>query len=321
MVSVRHGWPFVTFEGPPMRNRILEISESPCRLRVEHQQLVVDRGTEEDGLFPTKIPLEDIAAVVVAHPQVSYTQSVLSELSERGAAFVTCNRNRMPVGILLPLNANSVQTERFRRQLELKLPQKKRLWQQIVKSKIDMQAQLLQEVHGETFGLPPLIPLVRSGDTTNVEARAARRYWTALFGKDFRRDIDAENQNRFLNYGYAILRAATARAICAAGLHPSLGLHHHNKYNAWCLADDVMEPFRPVVDKVVVHMVNEDGADAEFNQQRRAILIRCLLSRVFVHDQQRTVLDALSLVAASLVDALSGSEATLSLPQEFAHAA
>lgn len=304
-----------------MRNRIVEISESPCRLRIQHRQLVIERGAELDGLFPTSIPLEDIAAVVVAHPQVSYTQHVLAELSEQGSVFITCNRERMPVGMLLPLSANSVQTERFRRQLDLKLPQKKRLWQQIVKSKIDMQAQLLQEVHGETFGLPPLIPLVRSGDTTNVEARAARRYWTALFGKDFRRDVKAENQNRFLNYGYAILRAATARAICAAGLHPSLGLHHHNKYNAWCLADDVMEPFRPVVDKAVVQLVNTDGADAEFTQARRAVLIRCLLSRVFVHEQQRTVFVALSLVAASLVDALSGSEATLSLPQEFAHAA
>ncbi len=148
-----------------MRNRIPETSESPCCLRVEHQQLVVDRG-KDDGLFPTKVPLEDIAAVVVAHPQVSYTQAVLSELSERGAAFITCNRSRMPVGILLLLNAASVQTERFRRQLELKLPQKKRLWQPIVKSKIDMQARVLKEIHDETFGLPPLISLVRNAVTS-----------------------------------------------------------------------------------------------------------------------------------------------------------
>lgn len=152
-----------------MRNRILEISESPCRLRVERQQLVVDRGSDIDGLFPTKVPLEDIAALVVAHPQVSYTQAVLSELADRGAAFITCSRNRMPVGILLPLDGNSVQTERYHRQLELKVPQKKRIWQQIVKAKIDMQARLLQEVHGDAFGLPPLIPLVRSGDTTNAK--------------------------------------------------------------------------------------------------------------------------------------------------------
>ena len=205
-----------------MRNRIVEISESPCRLRIQHRQLVIGRDAGLDGLFPTMIPLEDIAAVVVAHPQVTYTQHVLAELAKQGSVFITCNRERMPMGMLLPLDANSVQTERFRRQLELKLPQKKRLWQQIVKSKIDMQARLLQEVHGETFGLPPLVPLVRSGDTTNVEARAARRYWTALFGEDFRRDIDADNQNRFLNYGYAILRSATARAVCA-GVYPING--------------------------------------------------------------------------------------------------
>jgi CRISPR-associated protein Cas1 len=304
-----------------MRNRILEISESPCRLRVERRQLVVDQGKERDGLFPTRIPLEDIAAVVVAHPQVSYTQAVLSELAEQGAAFITCNRNRMPVGILLPLDGNSVQAERFRKQLELKQPQKKRIWQQIVKSKIDMQARLLQEVHGDGCGLPPLIPLVRSGDTTNVEARAARRYWTELFGKDFRRNVDANNQNRFLNYGYAILRAAAARAITTAGLHPSLGVHHHNKYNAWCLADDVMEPFRPVVDRIVVELTKSDGPEAAMDQAIRARLIGCLQHRIFMHDQQRTVLDALNIMSASLVDAMSRSEAQLSLPQEFAHAA
>ena len=184
-----------------------------------------------------------------------------------------------------------------------------------------MQARLLSEVHGDTFGLPPLIPLVRSGDTTNVEARAAKRYWRALFGDDFRRDVDANNQNRFLNYGYAILRAATARAVCAAGLHPSLGLHHHNKYNAWCLADDVMEPFRPVVDHTVFHLVKNKGADCDFNQAVRAELIRSVMSRVFILNQQRTVMDALNLVSTSLVDAMSGSDATLSLPQEFARAA
>ena len=308
-------------KAPGMRNRIVEISESPCQLRVEHKQLVIERRAEEDGLFATVIPLEDLAVVVIAHPQVTYTQAVLSELSERGTAFVTCNRNRMPVGILMPLNGNSVQTERFRRQLHLTLPAKKQLWKQIVISKIDMQARLLKIVHGDDFGLSPLIPLVRSGDTTNVEARAARRYWTALFGSEFRRDIDAENQNRFLNYGYAILRAATARAICAAGLHPSLGLHHHNKYNAWCLADDVMEPFRPVVDRIVVDIMNTGGPKAPLDQKCRATLIRSILSRVFVQDQQRTVMDALSIVCGSLVEAMKTPQSKLLLPQEFSHAA
>lgn len=304
-----------------MRNRILEISENPCRLRIERQQLVVDQLGDEQRLFPMTVPLEDIAVVVVAHPQVTYTQAVLSELSDRGAAFVTCNRKRMPVGILMPLNANSVQTERFRKQLAVKLPLQKQLWKQIVQAKIAMQAALLSHVHGDSAGLPALIPMVRSGDTSNVEARAARRYWTALFGKSFRRDIDAENQNRFLNYGYAIMRAATARAVCSAGLHPSLGLHHHNKYNAWCLADDLMEPFRPIVDLAVVELIDEQGTHAEMNQQNRAALIRSVLKRIYIDNLQRSALDALSVTSSSLVSAIYGTEQSLLLPQEFCDAA
>ncbi len=304
-----------------MRNRIVEISEKPARLRVERSQLVIRQPDEPETLFPYSVPLEDIAVLIIANPQVSYTHAVLTELSERGAAFVTCNRNRMPVGMLMPLDAHSVQTERFRKQLELKLPQKKQLWKQIVKSKIQMQAVMLESIHDNDFGLRPLLPLVRSGDTTNVEARAARRYWRALFGDSFRRDVDAHNQNRFLNYGYAILRATTARAICAAGLHPSLGLHHHNKYNSWCLADDLMEPFRPVVDRTVVEVVNDIGADAEITQGVRASLIKAIMSRVFVEDRIRTVMDALATMSTSLVDAMSGSQTPLSLPQEFANAA
>jgi len=304
-----------------MRNRILEISDKPARLRVERSQLVIDQSDDYDKLFPYTVPLEDIAVLVVAHPQVSYTQAVLTELSIRGGTFITCDRNRMPVGLLMPLDGHSVQTERFRKQLELKLPRKKQLWQQIVRSKIQMQAAMLEAVHGSDFGLRALIRQVRSGDPSNIEARAARKYWSALFGDDFRRDVDADNQNRFLNYGYAILRATTARAVCAAGLHPSLGLHHHNKYNSWCLADDVMEPFRPVVDQAVTDLIEVIGVDGPMDQQTRATLIRALLSRVILQDQFRTVIDALSVTAASLAQVVTGAATDLALPQEFAHAA
>jgi CRISPR-associated protein Cas1 len=302
-----------------MRNRILEISESPCRLRVEHRQLVIERSDERE-LFAYTVPLDDIAVLVVAHPQVTYTQAVLAELSERGAAFVTCNRNRMPVGLLIPLDGNSVQTERFHRQLQMKQPQKTRLWQQIVRAKIAMQAAMLKSVHDEDFGLTALVNQVRSGDPSNVEARAARKYWPALFGKEFRRDTDGEGQNRFLNYGYAVLRAATARAVCAAGLHPSLGLHHHNKYNSWCLADDVMEPFRPVVDRVVFDLVSRSGPDAAMDQRVRAELIRAILSHVWLQERIRSVIDALAVTASSLAKAITESDTQLVLPQEFAHA-
>ena len=303
-----------------MRNRILEIAESPCRLRIDRQQLVIDERDAPPALFRNSVPLDDLAVVIVAHPQVSYTQAVLCEFGERGIAFIPCNGNRMPVGMLLPLDANSVQTSRFRAQVNMKLPLKKQLWKQVVQAKIRMQSRLLIQTKSEDRGIGKLGSLVKSGDPANVEARAARKYWMALFGKQFLRDRDAENQNRFLNYGYAILRAATTRAICAAGLHPSLGIHHHNQYNSWCLADDLMEPFRPMVDRIVSRLVLDFGSDAVMDQPLRASLIRCLLERVFIGQRQRTVIDALSVMSDSLVHSINSGQADLVLPEEFADA-
>lgn len=299
-----------------MRNRILEIAESPARLRVERQQLVVQLQEGEAH----SIPLDDLAVVIVAHPQVSYTQAVLTELVAHGGTLVTCDRARMPVGLLLPLDAHSTQTERFREQFSLPLPRAKRLWQQIVRGKIAMQAGLLTETHETDAGLAALLPLVRSGDPTNVEGRAARRYWTALFGSDFRRDRDAADHNRLLNYGYAVLRAATARAICAAGLHPSVGLHHHNKYNSWCLADDVMEPYRPFVDRAVVQVASGRESLAELDRDIRQQLLGSLTGHVRIHQQIRTLFDSLTLTAQSLAQAIQEAGAQLKLPEGFADA-
>lgn len=298
-----------------MRNRIVEISENPARLRIERRQLVIDMEPE-----PRRVPLEDLAAVIVAHPQVSYTQSVLSELAAAGGAFVTCDRSRMPVGLLLPMAGNFIQGERFRRQMEMKQPVRKRLWQQIVRGKIAMQGALLRERLDTDAGLLALLPSVRSGDPSNVEARAARRYWTALFGSDFRRDRDAADHNRLLNYGYAVLRAATARAICAAGLHPSVGLHHHNRYNSWCLADDLMEPYRPLVDRAVARLVDEADRVPEIDQPTRAALIGSLTGCVRMEGETWTLFDALSRMCASLVQAVAGEGNPMLLPEGFADA-
>ena len=299
-----------------MRNRILEIGQSPARLRVERQQLIIQL---EEG-DPHSVPLEDVAVIIVSHPQVSYTQAVLSELVSHGGTFVTCDKSRMPNGMLLPLDAHSTQTERFREQFRLPLPRSKRLWQQVVQSKITMQAALLSEQNGDDSGLATLLPLVRSGDPTNVEARAARRYWTALFGSDFRRDRQAADHNRLLNYGYAILRAATARAVCAAGLHPSVGLHHHNRYNSWCLADDLMEPYRPMVDRAVTRITSERENIPELTQFIRAELIGSLTGFVRIEGQIRTLFDALSLTSQSLSKAISDKAISLVLPEEFVDA-
>jgi CRISP-associated protein Cas1 len=297
-----------------MRNRIVDIAEVPARLRIERRQLVIETDR------PHRIPLEDLAVVVVSHPQVRYTQAVLSELASAGGTFVACDRTHMPVGLLLPLAGNSLQTERFRKQLDLSRPRQKRLWQQIVRGKIARQAELLSERTGSDAGLGALVSQVRSGDPANVEARAARRYWTALFGSDFRRDRNAADHNALLNYGYAVLRAATARAIAAAGLHPSIGLHHHNRYNAWCLADDLMEPYRPLVDRAVAGLMDECENVPAFDASLRSELLAALTGWVLIAGEQRTMFDALGRTAASLAQVVMDETDSLLLPEGFCDA-
>ena len=165
------------------------------------------------------------------------------------------------------------------------------MWQQFVKAKLEAQAQLLEYRSGTDYGLRALAAEVRSGDPENVEARGARLYWRALFGDDFRRDREAEDLNRHLNYGYAVLRAITARAVCAAGLHPSLGIHHHNRYDAFCLADDVMEPFRPLVDRVVVNLNDRLGPDLPMDRDAKRALLLNLLERYEFEDETRSLFD------------------------------
>ena len=298
-----------------MRNRIIDIAEQPARLRIEHRQLVVDTGDK-----PARIPLEDIAVIVSSHPQVSYTQAVLAELIAEGGAFVACDRNRLPVGMLLPLAGHFAQTERIRRQPELSLPRRKRLWQQLIRAKIGMQAALLRDQCVDDAALVALIKEVRSGDPSNIEAQAARKYWTALFGSDFRRDRDAADHNRFLNYGYAVLRAAVARSICAAGLHPSIGLHHRNRYNPFCLADDLIEPYRVCVDKAVIGLTDKRDEIKEFDRETRTALLASLMQAVVIGGEIRSLFDALTRTAQSLAAVVIAERDSLELPERLADA-
>ncbi|WP_459557382.1 CRISPR-associated endonuclease Cas1 [Lacunimicrobium album] len=298
-----------------MRNRIIEIYQNPARLRVSHAQLHI---TIEDQTH--KVPLDDLAVLVVAHPQVTYTQAVLTELISRGGTFVSCDEKRMPAGLLLPLDAHSTQTERFGEQLAAKLPTKKRLWQQIVAHKIRMQAELLKVAIGKDHGLANIAKQVRSGDPSNLEGQAARKYWKLLFGSDFRRDRDAPGHNAMLNYGYAILRAATSRAICAAGLHPSLGLHHHNRYNSFCLADDLMEPYRPVVDQMVWELTRDLEELPEMDSGLRGQILTSLMGHVEMDDHACKLFDSLASTASSLANCLRGEADKLKLPTGLVHA-
>jgi CRISPR-associated protein Cas1 len=298
-----------------MINRIVDFSEAPARLRVRCAQLIVER----EDLPEVSMPLADLAVIVVAHPQVTFSQAVLSGLAAAGGVFVACDGFRLPVGMMLPLAAHHAQSERFIAQARSPLPVRKRLWRQIVRSKIQAQAALLVELRGRDFGLKALVTHVRSGDPANVEARAARRYWPALFADlKFRRQRDNEDQNVLLNYGYAVLRAIVARAISAAGLHPSLGIHHHNRYDSYCLADDLMEPFRATVDHAVVEYMSDHdepyGLEAAAKQQ----IISELTGRYVIGGELRTLFDVATRMAASLADVFLGEAEKLELP-DFEH--
>lgn len=199
------------------------------------------------------IPIEDVGVVILDHKQITITQALLSALLENNCAVITTNDQHMPVGLQLPLSVNSIQSERFRQQLNASEPLRKQMWQQTVTAKILGQADVLREVGIEANNMYAWAKDVRSGDADNMEARAAAFYWRNVFhDPNFVRGQEGEPPNNLLNYGYAIVRAIIARALVAAGLLPTLGIHHHNRYNAYCLADDIMEPYRPFVDKLVI---------------------------------------------------------------------
>jgi CRISPR-associated protein Cas1 len=294
-----------------MTDRILDFSELPARLRVRDCQLLVQRPAQPD----VSMPLADLAVVVVSHPQVTYTQAVLSGLAEAGGSFVACNRKMLPVGMLLPLVAHHAQVQRFAAQARAPLPLRKRLWRQIVRAKIRAQAATLAQLHGSDFGLRALAAQVRSGDPANVEARAARRYWPRLFADlDFRRHRENEDQNLLLNYGYAVLRAIVARAICGAGLHPSLGIHHHQRYSTYCLADDLMEPFRPTVDRAVAEYCRTHEEFDRLDSAAKRHIIGALTGRFLVGGQQRTLFDVAGRAASSLAEVFLGNAKRIELP-------
>lgn len=297
----------------PGAERVLDFAERPVRLSVRHEQLVVREGDAEVATTP----LAEAAVAIVASPRLTCTGATLAGLMRHGGSVVVCDDTNTPVGMMLPLGANQQQTRRVLAQTAASRPTNKRLWKQIVRAKIAAQAYTLELHTGERSGLPRIAARVKSGDPENMEAQAARRYWPALFGPDFRRRRDADDHNRLLNYGYAVLRAAVGRAVCAAGLHPSVGIHHRDRHNSFCLADDLMEPYRPVVDDAVADLVNDYGPNAPLDRETKARLIAVLHARLHHRFppttegekgelESRTVLDWIGRTGASLAAAYLG---------------
>ena len=236
-----------------MIGRVVEVASEGRHLARLRGLMTVSRNGVEDA----RVPLDDIGVLLCNARGLSYSNDLMTELARRGVAVVLCGANYLPTAWLWPLEGHHVQAMRMRCQLEASLPLRKRLWQRIVREKIAQQSNVLELLQLNSGSVKAMARRVRSGDPDNVEAQAARKYWPLLFGDDFRRDRYGGGPNPFLNYGYTVLRAAVARAVVAAGLHPSLGIHHHNRSNPMCMVDDLMEPFRPFVDYTSVRLVAE----------------------------------------------------------------
>lgn len=290
-----------------MIKRTIEISGQGNHLYVSEGSLCIRRGRQVVG----RVPLEDLGVLILDTPTVTYTHSVLTAALEAGAVIVPCGSDHHPRGLFLP-QGNTLQTQRLRAQVAASLPLRKRLWRQVVRAKIRNQADILTKGCTARKALVAMIPCVRSGDPTNVEARAARRYWPALLGEQFRRARDGAAPNNLLNYGYMVVRAAVARAICGAGLHPSLGLQHHNRGNRFCLADDLLEPLRPMVDERVRALWTRGCP--EVDRETKTELLSILTRRVETAGSTGPLLVGLERTMASLVRCYAGQDKLLELP-------
>lgn len=258
------------------------------------------------------VPIEDVGFVLIENQQVGFTIPLLNALSENNCAVVFCNAQHVPVSMLMNLESNNVQAETYKFQIEASLPLKKNLWKQLIEQKIANQAALMKEIGEDGDKLKPLYSNVKSGDADNREGVAAKIYWDSIFGNEFVRTRYGGDPNPLLNYGYSILRAATARALMGSGLYPAFGLFHKNRYNAFPLADDLMEPYRPYVDQLVVEMVQSGQNTLTIETKQR--LLSVLFVDVRFDDLTRPLQMGLSITTASLVRCLRGESKRLELP-------
>jgi CRISPR-associated protein Cas1 len=291
---------------------------NPAYLSLRNQQLVIKLPeVETNSSLPehfkseaTKtIPIEDIGIVVLDNKRITITQGVLEALLENNCAVITCNESHLPIGMHLPLVGNTTQTERMRYQIEASLPLKKQLWQQTIIAKIQNQAAVLKQMRGtEVRNMQKWATEVKSGDSDNLEARAAVYYWQNAFPmiENFTREREGESPNNLLNYGYAILRAIVARALVSSGLLTTLGIHHRNKYNAFCLADDIMEPYRPYVDRLVMQLYDKYPNTQELTKELKTELLSIPILDVNINGKRSPLMVAVTTTTSSLQKCYAG---------------
>lgn len=299
---------------------------NPAYLSLRNSQLViklpeVEKSTMTDDLKKANIrtfPIEDLGVVILDNKQITITQGSLEALLDNNVAVITCDSKRMPSGLLLPLSGNTLHQERFRSQIESSQPLRKQLWQQTVRTKILNQAFCLQKNTPKSIApLHVLAQNVKSGDSENCEAQAAVYYWKNIFTKQpsFQRDPDGDAPNNLLNYGYAVLRATIARALVGSGLLPVYGIHHHNRYNAFCLADDIMEPYRPFVDDLVIQTMKKMTVTDNLNIEQKREMLSIPVIDVVIDNCRRPLMIAASQTAASLAKCFSGELRKIAYPE------
>jgi len=299
---------------------------NPAYLSLKNSQLLIRLPeVEKNRTLPDSfkreavktIPIEDIGVVVLDNSQVTLTHGLMEKLLENNCALISCDSKHMPFGLTLPLVGNTTQTERYRYQIEASLPLKKQLWQQTVEAKINNQAHLLSDITGVVVkNMRKWQMDVKSGDPDNYEARAAVYYWANLFPtiEEFVRHREGVPPNNLLNYGYAVLRAVVARSLVASGLLPTLGIYHRNKYNPYCLADDVMEPYRPFVDKLVIEIMQSSADISEITKEHKSQLLSIPVLDVIINNRRSPLMIAVQQTTASLAQCFMGEIRKIKYP-------
>lgn len=282
--------------------------EQKSKVTNKNLQLLIKNESRE-----ASIPIEDIGFLLIDNPETYISITALNNLITNNAAVIICNNVHLPNGMFLNLNSHHIQQELFKAQINASVPLKKQLWQQTIKQKITNQGILLNNITQAKNNFEFLASKVKSGDSSNMEAVAASLYWKSFFEHNFKRERFGDYPNNFLNYGYAILRAATARALSGSGLLNTIGIHHKSKYNAFALADDIMEPFRPIVDEAVYTIIQHYD-EQELNTEIKSVLLQILTRTVYFKNQKSTLMVALQKTASSLQQCFTGNRKKIKYP-------
>lgn len=287
---------------------------NPCNLRKKDNQLIINyQDSDKAGI---SFPVEDIGLILIDNPHIVLSSSLLLSLSENNTAVIVCNGSHMPYGLMLPMFSNTEFQERLNMQVNASKPLLKNLWKQTIEAKIKNQAELLERLGADTKRMNFYLRQVTSGDNTNVEGRAASYYWENLFeNKKFKRHRYGLTPNNMLNYGYAILRAITARAIVESGLLPYFGIHHKNKYNAYCLADDIMEPYRPFVDKIVLETASDFEEPDELTPEIKKKLLQIPVIDISIEGRKSPLMIGMQRTTASLAMCFAGATRKIIYPE------